>query len=49
MTYYFVTALFGVASSFYIFRPILDELEKRGRQAEQDAASQAIRLAETKD
>lgn len=49
ISYYVVTALFGVASTFYVLRPVLDELEKRNLRAEQQAAVDTLKAAESKD
>lgn len=45
MRYYFAAAAFGVASTFYVLRPVLDEFEKRRKQTEIQAAVEAIEKA----
>lgn len=45
LKYYLLVSGFGVASSFYIFRPILDVIEKRNAAAEIESALTTIEKA----
>lgn len=46
--YYFFVSAFGVASAFYILKPVIDEIEGKIRKAEQQQAVEAIVASQTK-
>lgn len=43
--WYISVIFFGVGSTFYIFRPVIDELERRNIKLEQKSAMEAIEAA----
>lgn len=42
LKYYLAVAVFGVASTFYTFKPVRDRLEQRAAIAERQSALSAI-------
>lgn len=45
LKWYFAVIVFGVGSTYYIFRPVIDELEKRNINLEQKTALESIAAA----
>lgn len=48
LKFYAGVIFFSVASTFYILRPVLDVLEQRTQQAEQQSALSSIEAAKSK-